>query len=63
MSNASAFFDGFKGALLASLNTSMPCKVLQYDATTCTAKIQPLFKSFTSDNYILLQTKSQSCQF
>lgn len=45
MSNTSAFFEGFKGALLASLNTSMPCKVLAYDANTCTAKIQPLFKS------------------
>lgn len=45
MSNTSAFFEGFKGAILASLNTSMPCKVLQYDTSSCTAKIQPLFRS------------------
>ncbi|MCT6926174.1 Gp138 family membrane-puncturing spike protein [Metasolibacillus sp.] len=45
MSNASAFFDGLLGSALVGINTAMPCKVLSYDAATCTAKIQPLFKA------------------
>lgn len=45
MSNTSTFFEGFKGNMLASLNTAMPCKVLEYDDGTCTAKIQPLFQA------------------
>lgn len=44
MSNASAFFSGLMGGALVGMNTAMPCKVLSYDVSTCTAKIQPLFK-------------------
>lgn len=44
MSNASAFFGGLMGGALVGINTAMPCKVLSYEASTCTAKIQPLFK-------------------
>lgn len=45
MSNASDFFGGLMGGALVGINTAMPCKVLSYDASTCTAKIQPLFKA------------------
>lgn len=45
MSNASTFFDGLLGSALVGINTAMPCKVLSYDTSTCTAKIQPLFKA------------------
>ncbi|WP_313150941.1 Gp138 family membrane-puncturing spike protein [Lysinibacillus capsici] len=45
MSNASAFFGGLMGGALVGINTAMPCKVLSFDASTCTAKIQPLFKA------------------
>ncbi|WP_341320819.1 Gp138 family membrane-puncturing spike protein [Solibacillus sp. FSL H8-0523] len=45
MSNTSAFFEGYRSEILTSINTAMPCKVLSFDEATCTAKIQPLFKT------------------
>lgn len=43
MSNASKYLSGLIEGALVSMNTAMPCKVLSYNSTTCTAKIQPLF--------------------
>lgn len=44
MTSTTTFFEAFKGAVLTSINTAMPCRVLAFDEATCTAKIQPLFK-------------------
>ncbi|GGA31033.1 Gp138 family membrane-puncturing spike protein [Psychrobacillus lasiicapitis] len=43
MSNSSEFYSNFKNQLLLSINTCMPCKVLAYNESNRTAKIQPLF--------------------
>jgi len=39
------YFESMKVALLTSINTAMPCKVLSYNEGNRTAKIQPLFKA------------------
>ncbi|WP_346235738.1 Gp138 family membrane-puncturing spike protein [Lysinibacillus telephonicus] len=44
MSNATQFFENIKKAVLTNINTAMPAMILSYNETTCTAKIQPLFK-------------------
>lgn len=44
MSNSTNFFADFRLGILTSINTAMPAKILSYDESTCTAKIQPLFK-------------------
>lgn len=44
MSNVTDFFVKQQRALLTSINTAMPAKILSYNESTCTAKIQPLFK-------------------
>lgn len=44
MSSATQFFTNLRASVLTSINTAMPCKVLSFDETECTAKIQPLYK-------------------
>ncbi|RUL56456.1 Gp138 family membrane-puncturing spike protein [Lysinibacillus antri] len=43
MSNTGQYFGSVKGTLLTSINTAMPCKILSYNDSQRTAKIQPLF--------------------
>ena len=43
MSNSSEFYSNYKNQILLSINTCMPCKVLAYNESARTAKIQPLF--------------------
>lgn len=45
MSNTMRYFEHVKSAVLTSVNTAMPCKVLAYNEADRTAKIQPLFKA------------------
>lgn len=43
MTNMTEVFKNLQHGVFMNLNTAMPCKVLAYDETKRTAKIQPLF--------------------
>lgn len=43
MSEATRFFNNLAHKVAMVINTAMPCKVLSFDESTSTAKIQPLF--------------------
>lgn len=44
MSSVTKYFANLKTSVLTSINTAMPCKVLSFNESDCTAKIQPLYK-------------------
>lgn len=50
MSEASKFFEEFGQGVLLSVATLAPGKVINYDASTKTADIQPLFLTADSEN-------------
>ncbi|NMH83262.1 hypothetical protein [Heyndrickxia coagulans] len=60
MSQMSKFFNQFKRETLLSINTLAPAKVLEYNASTKRADLQPLFLLADSDGNTYKQSKIEN---